>query len=90
MANFDSALAKQLTIRNAIGLLPALQSVYASGKQAQALLALYQANTDPAFTAAINALYTASEKTELGVMLAQINALVTDWELSHRGAIGLP
>jgi hypothetical protein len=89
MANFDAATQKQTAVLSAIGLLPALQSMYASGKQAQALLALYQSGTDPAFNAAVNALYTASERTELGVMLGHVNTLITTWTNNHAGAVGI-
>lgn len=90
MANFDTSAAKLAAVRDAIGLLPYIQSIYASSKHVQALLAAYQAQTDPVFVAAINALHTPAERQELGQMLAQISALVTDWEANHRGALGLP
>jgi hypothetical protein len=88
VANFDTSLTKHESVKQANNLLDHVRSLYASGKQIQTLLALYQANTDPAFTNAINALYTASERTELGVMLAQINTLVSDWAVNHAGAVG--
>jgi hypothetical protein len=90
MANFDGAITrpKIASVQQATNLLDLIGQVYHAGKQIQTLLALYQANTDPAFTGAINALYTASERTELGVMLAQINTLVADWAVNHAGAVG--
>ncbi len=50
MANFDSSTAKRESVKQANNLLDLIRDVYASGKQIQTLLALYQANTDPAFT----------------------------------------
>jgi hypothetical protein len=88
MANFDTANTKRESIKQANNLLDHVRSLYASGVQIQTLLALYQAGTDPAFNAAINAIYTAPERQELAVMLAQINSLVTDWTANHAGAVG--
>jgi hypothetical protein len=87
MANFDTSQARRESVKQANNLLDLIRSLYQSGKQIQVLLALYQANTDPAFNAAINALYTSSERAELAVMLGQVNQLVTDWTNNHAGAV---
>lgn len=87
MANFDTFTAKSAGARQALEMLVLIRSIYASGKQVQAALALYQAGTDPAFVASVNALFTTAERNELGVMAQQINALVLDWEASHIGAL---
>jgi len=87
MANFDSANTRRESVRNANNLLDLIRDVYQSGKQIQTLLALYQANSDPTFTAAVNALYSGPERAELAVMLGQINTLVTDWTNNHAGAV---
>jgi hypothetical protein len=89
VANFDTHQEKANAARKAFNVLALVRSVYESGKQVQLALALYQAGTDPVFNAAVNALFTSAERTELGQMLAQINALVTDWETNHRGALGI-
>ena len=88
MANFDTSNARRESVRQANNLLDYIRSHYASGKQIQYLLALYQANTDPVFTASVNVLYTASERSELAVMLGQVNTLVGDWTTNHAGAVG--
>jgi hypothetical protein len=91
MSNFDAAsAAKQESVKQANNLLDHIRHLYASGKSIQAQLALYQAGTDTAFNAAVNALFTAGERTELSAMLSQVNTLVSSWETSHRAAIGLP
>lgn len=90
MASFDTAQAKRESVRNANNLLDFIQHIYQSSKQVQALLALYQANTDPTFTAAINALYVSAERAELGAMLTDINTLIAVWEVSHKLPLGLP
>lgn len=87
MANFDTSGPKRASVREAANLLSLIQATYAEMKIVQASLAKYQANSDPAFNAAINALFSASERSELGQMLAGINILVTDWETNHAGAL---
>jgi hypothetical protein len=87
MANFDAYQAKSDATRKAFNLLHLIRGIYENGKQVQAALALYQAATDPAFNAAVNAIFSATERQELGQMLSQITALVTDWEANHIGAL---
>lgn len=87
MANFDNSATKRESVHAANNLLSNIRNMYLIGKDIQALLNRYQAGTDPVFNAAVNALYTASERTELGAMLAQVNALVSDFETNHAGAI---
>lgn len=89
MANFDGAAAKLQSARDATNLLQLLRATYTTAKQVQSALALYQAGTDPVFVAAINALFTSAERSELGAMGAQLATLVSDWEASHAGAIGV-
>lgn len=89
MANFDTAITKREAVKQANNLLDLVQHMYQSGKQIQTLMALYQATTDPAFNAAINALFTSGERAELAVMLGQVNSLVTDWTTNHAGAVGI-
>lgn len=66
-----------------------LRSIYQACKLMQVKLALYQAGTDPAFNATINAIFSVQERQELGNILSDINTMVTDWETNHRAAIGL-
>lgn len=87
MANFDQSQAKRNSVRDANNLLDLIRNTYQSAKAMQTLLARYQAGTDSTFNAAVNALYTPAERQELGAMLNQAAALVTDWETSHPAAI---
>lgn len=86
-------MAYDSTTRNsqydAMAILDKIRNIYRDCKSAQASLNLYQAGTDPTFNAAINALHPPAERTELGQMLTQINALVADFEQNHATAIGL-
>jgi hypothetical protein len=87
MANFDSSIARINSAYAASNLLQLLRAVYHNGKSVQELLARYVANTDPVFTGAVNALFTASERQELNAMAQDINSLVTAWENNHAGAL---
>jgi Na+-translocating ferredoxin:NAD+ oxidoreductase RnfG subunit len=88
MANFDNSAAKRNSTRDANNLLALFQNIYTNGKAIQTLMALYQANTDPTFNGAVNALFTQSERQELLTMQNQVNALITDWTANHAGALG--
>lgn len=84
MPAFDSTTrAKIESAHTATRLLQIIYSAYQQAKSAQALLNLYLAGTDPVFNAAVNAMLTAAERSELGQMLVQLNALCTDWETNH-------
>lgn len=87
MANFDNSAAKLQSIRDAANLLQLFRALYSQAKLIQTALTLYQANTDPVFNAAVNALFSTSERSELNTMAQQINTLVTDWETNHIGAL---
>jgi len=88
MANFDSAArAKIESVHTASRLIQVIYSVYTQAKSAQALLNLYTSATDPAFNAAVNAMLLPAERTEIGQVLTQINALVTDLESNHAALI---
>lgn len=89
MANFDSTnTARRNSMRDAFDLIDRVRALYVHAKEMQERLQRYTANTDPTFTAAVNALYTASERQELGAMLTQVNALVADWEVNHSSVTG--
>lgn len=84
MANFDNTnQAKLSSVQNASQFLDRVKALYIHAREMQTLLALYQSNSDPVFNAAINAMFTASERNELAAMLTQVNALVTDWDANH-------
>ncbi len=89
MANFDTSATKRQAVRDANNLLEMVLHVYTSSKEVARMLQLLQSGSDPAFNAALAALFTTAEKAELNAMAVQINALILDWETAHRGAIGL-
>lgn len=88
MPNFDSASrAKIESVHTASRLIQVIYSVYTQAKSAQGLLNLYTSGTDAAFNAAVNAMLTTNEKTEIGQVLTQINNLCQDWETNHAALI---
>lgn len=87
MANFDNSSIQHQSVHKANNVLANVQAVYSAAKIVQTLLALYQAGTDTTYNAAVNALFSQSERSELGAMLTSINSLVSDWETNHSGAL---
>lgn len=88
MANFDQTTRDKISsVHQASRIQQIIFSVYAQAKAAQAMLTLYLGGTDPVFNAAINAMLTTGERTELGQMLSQINGLCQDWEANHASVI---
>lgn len=87
MANFDLSSAKRQSVRDANNLLPLIQSGYASAKLISEALALYQSAANPTFNAAVNALHSSSELTELGQIGQLFATLVTALEANHAGAL---
>lgn len=88
MANFDSATRVKIgSVQTASRLIQIVYSVYVQAKSAQTLLNLYTSASDPAFNAAVNAMLSASERTEMGQVLTQINDLCTTWETQHANLI---
>jgi hypothetical protein len=87
MANWDNTTARLQSARDATNLPQLYRALYSQAKLIQSALALYQAGSDPPFNAAVNALLTSAERTELNVMANQVNALASDWETNHAGAI---
>ena len=87
MANFDTSTQKLQSAKDATNVLQLFRALYSQAKLIQDALTRYQAGTDATFNAAMNALFTASERSELNTMAQQIDALVTDWEANHGGAL---
>jgi hypothetical protein len=87
MANFDTSASKRQSVQRANNLLANIQATYNAMKIVQGLMTLYQSGSDPVFNAAVNALFTVAERTEIAAMLTGINPLVTDWETNHPAAL---
>ena len=86
---FETAETKIQAVSRAGNVLGRLRTLYVYGKEIEAALALYQAGSDPAFNAAINALFSSAERAELGVMLGDITTLTTAWETNHAAALNI-
>lgn len=87
MATFDGSTVKRQSVHKANNVLANIQAVYEAMKIVQALMTLYQAGTDATFNAAVNALFSSAERTEIAQMLSGVNTLVTDWEANHANAL---
>jgi hypothetical protein len=62
--------------------------VYRTAKALSAKLALYQANTDPTFNAAFNAVFdVAGDRAAIADMIGDLNTLIADWESTHGDVI---
>lgn len=90
MANFDNSQPTIQSMNQATGVLNAVRGAYAQLKTVQAFMALYTANTNPPFNAAVNTLFTPAERSELGNIAGDMGALITELETNHRSALGLP
>lgn len=77
------------SIYSAMGILDQVRTIYREAKSVQALLAKYQAASEPVFNATVNAIHPPAERAELAAMLTQIAALISDWEANHATAIGV-
>ena len=87
---FETADNRIAAVAKAGNLLGMLRTVHDFATTLQAAFALYQSGTDPTFNAAFNAVFSASDRQELGTMINQLTALaVTDWEANHPGALGI-
>lgn len=89
MATFNGYAVRSDAARRAMNLLPQLRNIYASGKQLEGDLALYQSGTDPQFNQAINAVHGQAERAEILQLFNQILPIIQDWEQNHQGAVGL-
>ena len=86
---FETTTTKIEAVTRAGNVLGRLRMIYTMAKEIQAALALYQAGTDPAFNAAVDALFSSAERAELSAMLGNITTLITAWETSHAQALGI-
>lgn len=87
---FTTATTRIKAIESVARALGTLRTVHAFAHDLRDMVALYQAGTDPVFNAAFNAVFTAQDRAELSTMINQLTSLViTDWETTHAGALGL-
>jgi methyl coenzyme M reductase alpha subunit len=87
MADF-SDLTKINSVYRAANLLDRVRGAYAAAKAVSTELTAYQAGTDVAYNAAVNALFSAAQRAELSAVAAQLATLVADWELNHASLVG--
>lgn len=80
---FETAQTKIRAVGRAGNVLGLLRTIYAHMNELQTMLETYQAGTDPPLNAALNAVYTAAERTEIATMIGELNVLKTQWEVTH-------
>lgn len=80
---FENTLTKVRAVGRAGNVLGLLRTVYAHSAELVDMLATYQAGTDPALNAAMNAVYSAAERQELAALIGQLSTLQADWEANH-------
>lgn len=90
MADFGGIQPTIQSVNQAAGLVNAVRGAYSQLKTVQAFMALYTANTDQTFTAAVNTIFTSAQRSELGNIAGDMGALITELETNHRSALGLP
>ncbi len=80
---FETTQAKVAAVVGAGNAHGLVRTIYAHMAALSTMLAAYQAGTDPALNAALNAVYTVGERAELAAMIGQLNTLKADWEAKH-------
>jgi len=86
--SFEAHDAKQAALNRASLYLHYARQIYAAGSAMQQLKADYQGGADPALVAAVNALFTPAERSELSSMQTSLDALLSEWEADHSSALG--
>lgn len=79
------AINKQLIVSfyQAAAFLDDVRILYQQAAQVRAKVALYQAATDPAFNAAVNAVIPAADRQRLATLVSSVNALAAEMEANY-------
>ncbi len=80
---YETTQAKVRAVARAGNVLGTLRTIYVHMAELTTMLATYQAATDPALNAALNAVYSPAERQELATAINQLAAIKTDWETNH-------
>lgn len=83
MAIFDNNADRQAAVERANGMVSSIQSATAQMRVIKASLTLYQGGSDPLFNSAVNARFTAAERTELASVIGLFNTLLTELDANH-------
>ena len=87
MADFTSVTTKRDQLNSATQILNTLQIIYGQCQAVQALLARY--NTDTAFKAQVDYVFSPSQLSEIATMITNVNTLQGDWATNHKGPLNL-
>lgn len=89
MADFTDARVRNQDVAEATNVIIAIESAYRQMKAAVQLMDRYTAGMKPAFNTAINGIYDAEQRPELGVVRNKLATWVTNLETNHASLIGL-
>ena len=86
MADFTNLKDKIKNLDDAENLLAVFRIMYQDAKTVRSLLARYQ--SDPAYKAAVDYVFSLEQRQELAGMIASVNTLLADWERTHASVLG--
>jgi hypothetical protein len=85
MADFSTVPLIRDNLDEANRILTLFREIYARSVEVQSILTRY--NTDPAFKAEADHLFSQAQIAELGQMITQVTALKNDWEANHKSPL---
>lgn len=89
MPNYQLLQSRLDQYNRAAQVLPQLQAIYSQCQAVTGAIADYQATDGSAdYKQAIDSIFTASERQQLGTMLTQIAQLVAAWSANHAALLG--
>ena len=83
MPNYTVVRQRMSSYGEAASLLPRLRQIYDQCQEVAEAITLYQSGTDADFNAAIQSIFTATERAELAAMLTNVQTLVNTWTAQH-------
>ena len=88
MADFTNHEQKEASVAEALAIRNAIRSWYAAGKAIKRYIDRYAAGADTTYNSAVNALYTAAQRTELSAVATKAQANTADLEANHASLVG--
>jgi len=88
MADFSSVKSIVSNFHSAEEILTLFKNIYMLGKKVEDILDRY--NTDLAFKAEADHLFSVDQLAEIGTMITAVQNLIVDWETNHTSVIDIP
>lgn len=89
MADFSTFRTRKTAFERGSGLVDRILAAYSAAAGVRDELAAYQAGTDAELVAAINAVFTAAQRQELGQVAQALATFAADMEANHSGLVNL-